>query len=61
MIEHKSFRFMIMDAPTDSNLPLYIQELQKHNVKDIVRVCDPTYSTDSLAKVGISVHVRVFV
>eukprot|EP00276_Gloeochaete_wittrockiana_P010165 CAMPEP_0184643492 /NCGR_PEP_ID=MMETSP0308-20130426/350_1 /TAXON_ID=38269 /ORGANISM="Gloeochaete witrockiana, Strain SAG 46.84" /LENGTH=146 /DNA_ID=CAMNT_0027071475 /DNA_START=279 /DNA_END=719 /DNA_ORIENTATION=+ len=45
-----------MDAPTDSNLHLYLKELQKHNCKHVVRVCDPTYSTDALIKEGIEVH-----
>lgn len=55
IIEHKGFKFLIMDAPSDSNLPAYIEELQKHKVTDVVRVCDPSYATDRLDKLGIHV------
>jgi protein tyrosine phosphatase type 4A len=63
-VQYKNYNFLIMDAPTDANLPLYIkvinflfiQELQKHNVHDIVRVCQPTYATDLLTQLNIKVH-----
>lgn len=35
-----------------------LQELKKHNAKDVVRVCDPTYKTDKLKQEGINVLVR---
>mmetsp|Transcript_10863 Transcript_10863/g.19019 ORF Transcript_10863/g.19019 Transcript_10863/m.19019 type:complete len:169 (-) Transcript_10863:686-1192(-) len=56
LLDYKSTQFMIIDAPTDANLPLYIKELQKANVKHLVRVCDPTYSTEALEREGIQVH-----
>ncbi|KAF9434003.1 Protein tyrosine phosphatase type IVA 1 [Entomortierella beljakovae] len=56
LIEYKSLRFLISDAPSDSNLPLYIAEFVQHNTKDVVRVCDPTYVTTPLEKLGIKVH-----
>eukprot|EP01137_Pigoraptor_chileana_P010414 Opistho-2@60016 len=55
LIEHKNMKFLIMDAPSDSNLGVYITELKKHKVKDVVRVCDPTYNTERLAREGITV------
>lgn len=36
------------------------QELMKHGVHDVVRVCEPTYKTDELKKAGISVMDLVF-
>lgn len=54
-IQHKNQRFLIMDAPTDKNLPAYIEECKKHNVRTIVRACEPTYSTADLTKAGIEV------
>ncbi|XP_069953033.1 PRL-1 phosphatase isoform X2 [Cherax quadricarinatus] len=36
------------------------QELVKHGVRDVVRVCEPTYKTDELKKAGISVMDLVF-
>ncbi|RWS30267.1 protein-tyrosine phosphatase-like protein [Leptotrombidium deliense] len=55
-IGYKSMRFLIMDRPTDDTLNTFIQELQKRNVKDVVRVCEPTYKIDQLTVGGISVH-----
>jgi protein tyrosine phosphatase type 4A len=40
-------KFIIMDAPTDDNLFLYIKELEEKSVSLIVRTCEPTYSSDS--------------
>ncbi|CAH1248327.1 protein tyrosine phosphatase type IVA 1-like [Branchiostoma lanceolatum] len=55
VLEHKGMRFLIMDRPSNSNLPKYIEELKSHNVKELVRVCEPTYSTEPLEKEGIHV------
>jgi protein tyrosine phosphatase type IVA len=32
-----------------------VQELKNHNVKDVVRVCEPTYKVDELKQEGINV------
>ncbi|KAF9896176.1 Protein tyrosine phosphatase type IVA 1, partial [Lobosporangium transversale] len=56
LINHKNMRFLISDAPSDSNLALYIAEFERHNTTDIVRVCDPTYATVPLNNLGIKVH-----
>ena len=50
------FRFVILDAPSPSTLPVYVRELQKLRVKDLVRVCGQTYKHDIVEKVGIRVH-----
>ncbi|KJE95913.1 dual specificity protein phosphatase CDC14B [Capsaspora owczarzaki ATCC 30864] len=60
-IEFAHMRFLIMDAPSDSNLPAYITELKKHEVSDVVRVCDPTYNTEPLTRNDITVHDWPFV
>lgn len=54
-IEFKNFRFLITDRPTDASIDKYVEELKKHNAKDVVRVCEPTYKTDRLQQEGISV------
>lgn len=55
-ITKSPLQFLIMDAPRQSNLHLYIKECKKHNVTDIVRVCEPTYSSLELQKAGIQLH-----
>jgi len=54
-LESKNYRFLIMDAPTDANLPNYIEVLTKRKVRYVVRACDPSYSTAPLTKAGINV------
>lgn len=51
---------MIMDAPSDTNLDLYLQEMQKNNVQWCVRVCEPTYNKATLESCGIAVYDWVF-
>jgi len=60
LIEYNHLRFLIADAPSNNNLNLYIQEFERYNVTDVVRVCDPTYNTDPLLSRGIKVHDWVF-
>jgi len=53
--------FLIMDAPRQSNLHLYIRECRKHGVSDIVRVCEPTYDGDAdLRNAGIQLHEMAY-
>ncbi|KAF9105560.1 Protein tyrosine phosphatase type IVA 1 [Mortierella sp. AM989] len=56
LVEYKHMRFLISDAPSDSNLSLYIAEFAQHQTKDVVRVCDPTYITSPLDELGIKVY-----
>jgi protein tyrosine phosphatase type 4A len=56
LIEVKSMRFLIMDAPRQANLYLYIKELRNQHVTDVVRVCEPTYSGKELESAGIGLH-----
>lgn len=47
-VSRGNHRFLIMDAPTDYNLPAYIEEFKKYNVRVVIRACNPTYSTTPL-------------
>lgn len=58
LIESDGLRFLVMDAPKDTNLHLYIAECRKYNVKHIVRISEPSYSKEAVESAGISVHVR---
>ena len=59
LIEWGGVRFLIMDKPKDSNLHLYLKECKKHNVTDIVRICEPCYDAAEVEKSGIHLHVSI--
>lgn len=60
LIEYKNLRFLIMDAPTESNVHAYIEVLKKKNVVAVVRACEPTYQVDALIRSGIKVMEAPF-
>ncbi|KAL6260056.1 protein tyrosine phosphatase type IVA 1 [Pogonomyrmex barbatus] len=59
-IEYKNMKFLITDRPNDQTIHTFIQELKKHNVKEVVRVCEPTYKVEELKSEGINVIDLVF-
>lgn len=59
-IEYKGFKFLITHRPSDLTIPTFIQELKKHNVTAVVRVCEPTYKIDQLIAQDIEVIDLVF-
>jgi len=59
-IEYKNMRFLITDCPKDATMQSYVEELLKHGVHDVVRVCEPSYKTDELTASGIQVMDLVF-
>jgi len=56
----KSFSFLILDAPNQNNLHLYIKEMRNHQVTHVVRACEPTYSREQMEAAGIAVHEMEF-
>lgn len=54
-VAYKNMRFLITDRPTDATIDKYIEELHKHNAKDVVRVCDPSYKTERLEEEGVRI------
>ncbi|KAH9584228.1 Dual specificity phosphatase [Trypanosoma melophagium] len=50
------FHLLILDAPSPSNLPMYVKALQRRQVQHLVRVCGPTYDAALVEKSGIDVH-----
>ncbi|ESO03476.1 hypothetical protein HELRODRAFT_157129 [Helobdella robusta] len=54
-IEYKGMKFLITYRPSDATMDKFVEELKKHGVKDVVRVCEPSYATDKLMKEGITV------
>lgn len=60
MIAWRNMKFLIMDAPSESNLHVYLDEMQKQKVKHLVRVCEPTYSKTAVEALGIKLHDWLF-
>lgn len=54
-IEYKGMRFLITYRPSEATMDKFVEELKKHRVKDVVRVCESSYGTEKLTKEGISV------
>jgi protein tyrosine phosphatase type IVA len=52
-IDHKGWKFLICDAPTDANIENYIRELKRHGVTHLVRACEKTYEEQALIDDGI--------
>jgi protein tyrosine phosphatase type IVA len=60
LITWRHLKFLVLDAPSESNLPVYINEMHRHNIKALVRVCEPTYSKTAVEDAGISLYDWVF-
>ena len=60
LIEYSGLKFLIMDAPSQSNLHLYLKEMERVSVNHIVRICEPTYPKEIVESSGIKVHDWVF-
>ncbi|XP_061709374.1 PRL-1 phosphatase [Cydia pomonella] len=56
LIEYKGMRFLITDRPSDVTIQSYLQELRKHNVCVVVRVCEPSYDVGPLKAENIEVR-----
>lgn len=61
LIERGNLRFLIMDAPKENNLHLYIKECKKYNVTQIVRISEPSYSREEVEAAGIGLSVSLSV
>lgn len=59
-VEYQQFRYLIMDAPNDLNVHMYIAEMKKVHCTQCVRVCQKTYEADKMADSGITVHELPF-
>jgi protein tyrosine phosphatase type 4A len=60
LITHPPMKFLIMDAPRQANLHLYIKEMRKHSVTHVVRVCEPTYHGGELVNAGIQLSEMAY-
>ncbi|TMW57706.1 hypothetical protein Poli38472_014309 [Pythium oligandrum] len=60
LVQWEELSFVIMDAPNNSNLHLYLKELKKYNVTELVRACEVTYGREGVEAAGIRVHEMEF-
>jgi protein tyrosine phosphatase type 4A len=49
------FKFLILMMPTNTSIPFFIEELQKHNCSCVVRVCESKYSIEPFKEANIEV------
>ncbi|XP_075247575.1 putative protein tyrosine phosphatase type IVA A [Convolutriloba macropyga] len=54
-IKNDQFKFLILMMPTDTSVPFFIQELNKHDCKCVVRVCESKYSLEPFKQANIQV------
>ncbi|KRX92927.1 Protein tyrosine phosphatase type IVA 3 [Trichinella pseudospiralis] len=54
-ISYGHMRFLITDRPSDATMGQFLEELKRHQVHIVVRVCEPTYSVEELKQHGIEV------
>lgn len=57
--DHK-LRFLVLDAPSDTNLASYLKEFKKHNVTHLARLCQPTYNSQPVIQAGIKFYEMPF-
>lgn len=58
LVQSRNLRFLVMDAPKDTNLDLYIEECKKHHVVHLVRISEPSYDKARVESQGIKLHVN---
>nr|CAJ20581.1 protein tyrosine phosphatase, putative [Toxoplasma gondii RH] len=59
-IEAGRQKFLIFDAPSQENLPAYIEEMRAYEVTDLVRTCERTYDDKTVLASGIRPHELIF-
>jgi len=48
--EHKGYKFLVMDSPTDENYQAYKKILIERKVSVVVRACKPSYDSKKLVE-----------
>ncbi|XP_041477704.1 protein tyrosine phosphatase type IVA 1-like [Lytechinus pictus] len=59
-IVHKHMRFLIIHNPDKNGMEHFIKELKQRQIKEVVRVCEPTYDAAVLKQEDIEVMDMAF-
>ncbi|XP_071482540.1 protein tyrosine phosphatase type IVA 1-like [Diadema antillarum] len=59
-IVHKHMRFLIIHNPDKNGMDHFIKELKQRQIKEVVRVCEPTYEASILKQEEIEVIDMAF-
>ena len=60
-ISYEHYHFLVMSAPDQKSMKLFIKDLKKNNVQLLVKSCEKVgYTTEQLAAEGIEVQELVF-
>lgn len=54
-IEYCDHKFLIMDSPKEDTIDEYAKFLQINGVKYVIRLCEPTYPTETFKEAGIQI------
>ncbi|KAG8508309.1 Protein tyrosine phosphatase type IVA 1 [Galemys pyrenaicus] len=54
-VNYRNLRFLIAHSPPSATLGQFVEELQRHGVTTLVRVCKATYDAAPVARAGIHV------
>lgn len=60
LVRHKYLQFLISSAPSSVQAPRYAGYLLAQGVRNVVRVCEPTYNAAVLRGASIGVHDWIF-
>ena len=60
LIEYRNLKFLIMDAPSDSTIELYIKNMKQNRVNVLVRACALTYDCNKVTEAGIRYYPLQF-
>lgn len=55
-----TYKFLIMDAPTDANIAQYVKAMKAKDVTTVCRACEPSYATARLNGSDIGVEEMPF-
>ena len=59
-INYPDYPVYISHSPSEKDLNIFINQITLHNIKHIVRLCEPFYDSNNFTKLGIKVYDWVY-